>query len=956
MPSVTFDGRSFLLDGKRIWVVSGSIHMHRIPRASWADRIHAAKLAGLNTIEVPVCWARHEPRAGAFDFDGENDLRHFIELIGKAGMWCILRPGPYIGEGWDLGGIPAWVLELPKVQLRANNGPFLEACSRYLGAVTDRIRSLQVTSTGAGGPILLVQNESAWNCSNPPMALGYLGELNRYLREGGIAVPIINANNLWQNVEGEIDCWSGTEQMLPALRQLSFVRPDQPRIVIDFPMGAPPVVGSQELTDEYIRGGTPTPLDPWSIQRRLAEIIAGGGQFNIQPFAGGACAGFSPGRLPAGPAVFIGQSNERNGPITQTGARGASYHAIRRISTFASRFWRVLSSLDQTFQPVALDTATPRHEGSKSSKLSKGGAEAAQVSVVHATGQQGGVVMVFAPDPSKAGEHSASSGSVTLLLPDGSTLPVPMGKQAVSWCLLDAPLGGRASLDYCNLCAFAIVGKVFVCFGPVGARGMLSINGSGFEVTVPSGKSPVVEEHEGIAVVVCNEDQIDTTYITDDAVYVGVAQVTSDGKALAIPGVKHATRITADGTSGSFTPEQPKHPAPIAEKIHITAWTSAPLDDYVGGTSARYASIKGPADLTALGAPYGYGWYRVSIKSGSARRAKLAFPHASDRVIVYADGQPISVLGVGAGSTRHLSIGLKKPATELVFLAENMGRFCEGDTLGERKGLHGHAWEVESLKNCKPKIVTEDPIEILAARAPLWDIREGDTTIPERITWTLQHRSKASVLVSLRDKDGHGFMGRGFLLLDGKPIEVLEYGFPDQVLIDGEQLSRGNHTIAIALFQETFDDEFKGDIHAAAKALDDIVSLEEAAEPITAKADWAFAKWEQPGPAAYHVPTRTHAVGTPSWWRCTFDYAAGAPGIWVELGSLSAGQVYVNGHHVGRYSLRKGEHTRMLLHPVWLKPGKANDLVIFDEQGASPAKAVHLTYDAGPTAITARNT
>ncbi len=954
MPSVTFDGRSFLLDGKRIWIVSGSIHIHRIPKASWADRIHAAKLAGLNTIEVPICWARHEPRAGAFDFDGENDLRHFIELLAKAGMWCILRPGPYIGEGWDLGGIPPWVLELPKVQLRANNGPFLEACSRYLGAVADRVRSLQVTSAGAGGPILLVQNESAWNCSHAAMALGYLGELNRYLREGGITVPIINANNLWQNVEGEIDCWTGTEHMLPALRQLAFVRPDQPRIVIDFPMGEPATVGSEQATDEYIRGGVSQPLDAWSVQRRLAEIIVGGGQFNIQPFAGGASQGFSSGRLPAGPAVFVGQSNERNGPVTQTGAAGASFNAVRRISTFASRFWRVLSSLDQTFQPVALDTTTPRADSAKGGRGVKPVGDCAQVSIVHAMGQQGGVVFVFAPDPSRTGRAPAPQ-SVVLLLPDGSTLPVPLGHQAVSWCLLDAPLGGRASLDYCNLCALGIVGKVFVCYGPAGARGMLSINGSGFEVPVPTGRSPVIEEHEGIQVVVCNEDHIDHVYFTDDAVYIGVSAVTAEGRPVGLPGVKNSMRISSEGVSSTVSAEQPKAPVAAGDKIHVSAWSTAPLDDYVGGTSARYATIKGPADLTALGAAYGYGWYRVSIRPGSARRVKLAFPHVSDRVTAFAEGAPLGVLGVGMGSSRHLSIGLKKPSTDLVFLAGNMGRFSEGDTLGERKGMYGHAWEVEPLRTGKPKVVTEDPIDILSFRAPVWDVREGDTTIPERIVWTIQHRNKSSILISLRDKRGRGFMGRGLLLLDGKPIDIIEYGFPDQILIDGEQVTRGNHTIGVALFPDTLEEEFGGDVQAAAKTLDDLVSFEEATEALTAKADWSFAKWEQPPASAYGPPAKAAGAGAPAWWRCTFDYAHGAPPVSMELSGLSAGQVYVNGHHVGRYFLRKGEQARILLHPSWLHGGKHNDLVVFDEQGASPARAVKLSYESGPAPITARN-
>src|SRR6185295_12962278 len=89
MASITYDGQSFLLDGRRVWLVSGSIHPARVPRAQWAERIHQAKQAGLNCIEMPVVWSRHEQRHGQFDFKEENDIREFVKLIHAAGMWCI---------------------------------------------------------------------------------------------------------------------------------------------------------------------------------------------------------------------------------------------------------------------------------------------------------------------------------------------------------------------------------------------------------------------------------------------------------------------------------------------------------------------------------------------------------------------------------------------------------------------------------------------------------------------------------------------------------------------------------------------------------------------------------------------------------------------------------------------------------------------------------------------------
>lgn len=256
MPAVTFDGRSLLIDGRRVWIVGGSIHYTRVPRELWAHRIHAAKLAGLNTIETPVFWNRHEARPGHFDFTGDNDLRHFIELIKEADMHCVLRPGPFIGSSWDLGGIPAWLQLSAGVKLRTANGPFLEAVSRFIAAVADQIKDLQATSSG-GGPILLIQNEHHWTCGHGELARGYLGEINRYFREAGLSVPVINSNNLWQTIEGEIETWSGTDDMLSTMRQLGHVAPKHPRIVSDLRIGQP---------DLWNRP-SPEPLEPGAVTR-----------------------------------------------------------------------------------------------------------------------------------------------------------------------------------------------------------------------------------------------------------------------------------------------------------------------------------------------------------------------------------------------------------------------------------------------------------------------------------------------------------------------------------------------------------------------------------------------------------------------------------------------------------------------------------------------------------------
>ncbi|HBS28417.1 MAG TPA: hypothetical protein DEB06_02965, partial [Phycisphaerales bacterium] len=278
---MTVDGQSFVLDGRRLWLVSGAVPYARIPRGLWADRLRAARQAGLNCIEAPVVWGLHEPRQGSFNFEGDLDLAAFVTMIGEMRLQCILRVGPHVGDGYELGGLPAWLLadESTRLGLRSSEPAFLNAVSKFTGQVCDRVRDLQATSPRrvAGGPIVLVQSEHHWFCGDPHQAQAYLREIERYLREDGITVPISNSNNLFASAEGQVDGWFADHHLFANLRQLRTVRPDHPRLLTGLPLGPTPVLGR----------ATGEPMAARSALPRLAEVLASGAQFNLSPFAGG---------------------------------------------------------------------------------------------------------------------------------------------------------------------------------------------------------------------------------------------------------------------------------------------------------------------------------------------------------------------------------------------------------------------------------------------------------------------------------------------------------------------------------------------------------------------------------------------------------------------------------------------------------------------------------------------
>lgn len=922
MPAVTFDGRTFLIGGKRVWLVSGSVHYARIPRDLWADRIHAARLAGLNTIETPVFWNRHEPIPGHFDFSGDNDLRHFVQLARDAGLYVILRPGPFIASGWDFGGLPPWLLQIEGIEFRTANGRFLEAVSRYFTAFAEQIRDLQITASGRGGPIILIQNEMAWTCGKDDLAVAYLGELNRYLREAGLTVPTINANNLWQGIEGEIDCWTGSEHLLAVMRQLMVVQPESPRLVIDFPVAPTPVWGKP----------FPQGLDTPGIVRRLLEILAGGGQFNITPFVGGTNFGASASRLPDASDAYTTTIVNHLAPVDEGGEPGTLYHPVRRVATFANRFNRLLANLELQKRPIILDPATL---DTPSSQRAQRGAP--RCAVVHAAGAQGDIAFVFA-DPA-AGPRQA-----TILLPDGLTLDVPLGRQSAAWCLFNVGLTNRAVLDYCNLSIIGQVGETLVCFGPAGAECALSINGTPLNVAVSRGK-PSIVRHEGITILICNEDEADRTFIFGDNVYVGAESIRADGSVIPTPNADSCFRLDAEGRQHhEHAPPNRRAPRP---RLNLHPWNTASAADYVSGESPRFAPIDGPKNLTHLGAPSSYGWYRLAIRSTAAKRLKVAFPQAGDRLHLYSAGAFVGIVGHGPGAQDNITLPLKKGETTVVVLADNLGRVSGGAKLGEHKGLFGHAWAMKPLRVGKPTVEVAHPVEALSAFAPLWEVAKGDHTTPQRLTWKFNYRRKNPLFVSIT-----GFIGRGIVFLNNHPIYFIGRSGYERVRIDGEPLARGANTLQIALLADEIGHDGKRLEPADALAdLARIVRIEEGATCLTEKADWAFARWEPPPPSAFHEANRNDMVGNhgPRWWKAAFDAADAAAPIRLDLTGMTKGHVYVNGRHLGRFFVSTvdkkpvGPQTLYYIPEPWLNEGADNELLIFDEHGGNPSKVRFVT-------------
>ncbi len=210
--AITIDGRPVLLRG-------GTIQWFKLPPETWDDRLRRFKAAGFNTVDVYVAWRNHEPVEGQFDFTS-FDLRRFLDLCAQHGLYVYLRPGPYITNEMDGGGVPAWVFAKTSkrtrdavhadgtLNLRTNDRDYLDAVERYFGAVNEVVRPYLHTN---GGPIVLygIENEYNWfqtffdldklaelpggverPADQVPDVSGYFTALRDIVRADGIDVPI----------------------------------------------------------------------------------------------------------------------------------------------------------------------------------------------------------------------------------------------------------------------------------------------------------------------------------------------------------------------------------------------------------------------------------------------------------------------------------------------------------------------------------------------------------------------------------------------------------------------------------------------------------------------------------------------------------------------------------------------------------------------------------------------
>ena len=901
MATVTYDNRSFVLDGRRIWLISGTIHYFRVPARLWRDRLLKARRGGLNCIETYVAWNFHEPMEGKWDFTGDHDVVEFIRQAADMGLYVIIRPGPYICAEWDAGGFPSWLRTKSGLQYRTNNAIYTHYYDKYFRQILPRLAELQVSR---GGNIVAIQNENEYFMTTMPDRQEYLDFITQMIRRAGFDIPILTCNWLTEPmVEGAIECNNSWDQGVSNLRRLRHMQPDTPLLTTEFWPGWFDWWGEPHHT-----------RDDRESARRAMELVGAGSQVNYYMYHGGTNFGFWAGRSNTNDHCYITTSYDYDAPIAEGGGLTHKYYLLRLVNLLNRHMGDLLAAA------IPLETATTL----------------SGVGTLTVAGPQGRLTVV-----TNNGDDSLRTTRV--VLHDGRVIDVDMSHFGAVAVVDDVPLTDAHMLDYSNLMPLGFFGgNVLVLHGLPGQAGVVSINGQELKVQVPAKNVPLHLQHQGLTLLVMPSSLAQRCWPTDGVLVIGPDFV-GDTAEEVVPhhGDKQYLLMMLDSLELASRKYAPPTSARKAKPPALGAWRCVSVCEEPNGAELDWRKLDRPRDLDTLGVGQGYGWYKVKVSCPRAARKRIFLPQSDDRVLVWANGQPAGTWGRGPGAQRTpLAVELHRGENTLTFLADNMGRFNFGPHLGEPKGIWGDVFADSRLKIAPWKSRPANNNDFSRRVVPrnqaylLKELQEQPLMVYET-TFTLSKPTAVSLRYTGLDRhvavlcNDHpaGFFG------------ALSGGFADIVL--SSEMKEGVNRLKLLVWRGA-DAQQLANVH-----------LHLLEENLTAGAKWQFRSWMVPTPpagASRHAveikpPTASHP--RPAWYACTFKAPpANSPPLFLNVKGAEKGQIFLNGHDIGRY-WTVGPQPCYYLPSAWLIEG-ANHLQLFSETGRPPKGSLLEFKPLGP--------
>ena len=327
--SFSIGDKTFLLDGKPFVVKAAEVHYPRIPQAYWEQRIKMCKALGMNTLCIYIFWNSHEPQQDQFDFTGNNDIRAFVKLAQKNGMYVIVRPGPYVCAEWEMGGLPWWLLKKKDIRLREQDPFFMERLEIFEKKVGEQLGDLTIEK---GGPIIMVQVENEYGSYGTDKP--YISAVRDIIRKSGFdKVELFQcdwSSNFTNNGLDDLT-WTmnfGTGANIDhEFRKLGELRPNSPKMCSEFWSG---------WFDKW--GGRHETRGAEAMVDGITQMLDRGISFSLYMTHGGTNWGHWAGANSPGFAPDV-TSYDYDAPINEAGQTTEKYWILRKAMEKYSGTW-----------------------------------------------------------------------------------------------------------------------------------------------------------------------------------------------------------------------------------------------------------------------------------------------------------------------------------------------------------------------------------------------------------------------------------------------------------------------------------------------------------------------------------------------------------------------------------------------------------------------------------------
>ncbi|MFD2613496.1 beta-galactosidase [Paenibacillus gansuensis] len=597
-------------------ILCASLFYFRIPRAYWKERLEQIKFCGYNCIDVYFPWNYHEEEEGLWNFSGEKDAGHFLDLAAEAGLWVVARPGPYICSEWDGGALPSYLLNKEGIRLRDQEPVYLSYVAKWFDRILPILSSRQL---GAAGTVLCVQLENEldfYGCRNPH---GYLSSLRDMALAQGLTVPLIAC----AGQGGKEQATGNAEGIVPAFNF--------------YPHDRDPAFEEKVLAYRAILAEQDLPLMVTETNRShylLRRLLSCGAKL-LGPYlqASGTNFGFSNAANNWGnPLSFLTSDYDFGGMISPEGHLRKEAYEARLLSRMIRTYGRALAeAVPEDVAGCGSETGVAR----QALRLSGGGR---LLFYTNLTDEMQVVDITAQADPAQDPKAPDFSGICTL--PPGRSAALPEQVPLSRWNLQGTLVSSTAELeeiqhiDKTTYMVFAAEGSACIQIRleqaseeSQEAKGVLQIVRDGTLFTISSsgeGESKCrIPLHTGQAVELI---------------------LIPRSKALLSDG------IGPDGTIRMLTPhEYSSDPVQTGVK-----WSLQQIPLGIPITAAAPDPLAEAAALETLGVSKGYAWYQAATEVRTpGGRMGLLVERGSDAISVYAGDRYLGTLTPG-GQTVYI--------------------------------------------------------------------------------------------------------------------------------------------------------------------------------------------------------------------------------------------------------------------------------------------------------------